>query len=98
VIETQHISLGLTGTGLASRTKAKAQFFDLTLHSLFEFTDEIYNFGRYSIQFNLIQFNLLFILHLQQLVAFLIHPFCPTGFWDGNVLYAHYSITILLRL
>ena len=28
--------------------QAKAQFFDPTLHSLFEFTDEIY-FGRYSI-------------------------------------------------
>jgi len=42
------ISLSLAGTGLASRTEAKAQFFDLTHHSLFEFTDEIY-FGRYSI-------------------------------------------------
>ena len=43
-----NVSLSLAGTGLASRTEAKAQFFDPTLHSLFEFTDEIY-FGRYSI-------------------------------------------------
>ena len=43
------ISLSLAGTGIASRTEAKAQFFDPTLHSLFEFTDEIYYFGRYSI-------------------------------------------------
>jgi hypothetical protein len=37
------VSLCLAGTGLASRTEAKAQFFDPTLHSLFEeFTDEFY--------------------------------------------------------
>ena len=32
-------------TGLASRTEVKAQFFDPTLHSLFEFTDKIHYFG-----------------------------------------------------
>jgi hypothetical protein len=56
-----------------------------------------------GIQFNSILFiyYLLFMFHLQQLVAFLVYPFCPTGFWDGEVLmhpylYAHYSITFYL--
>ena len=50
-IKTRCVSLGLagTGTGLASRTEAKAQFFNPTLHSLFESTDEIYYFGSNSI-------------------------------------------------
>ena len=35
----------LLATGLASRTEVKAQFFDPTLYSLFEFTDKIHYFG-----------------------------------------------------
>ena len=48
-IKTRRVSLSLAGTGLASRTEAKAQFFNPTLHSLFESTDEIYYFGSNSI-------------------------------------------------
>jgi hypothetical protein len=95
------VCLSVSHTGLASGTEAKAQFFDPTHYSLFEFTDEIYYLAgiQFYLNINYIYY-LLFILHLQQLVAFLIHPFCPTGFWDGKVLrhpylYAHCSIVPL---
>jgi hypothetical protein len=96
--DSRRVSLHLAGTGLASRTEANAQFFDPILHSLFEFTDENYFWQVFNLIQYLLYSYLLFILQLQQLVAFLIYPFCPTGFWDGEVsmhpyLYAHYSIT-----
>jgi len=90
----------LTDTDLTSRTEAKAQFFDPTLHSIFEFTDEIYYFGRYSI---LIIFLFIIYPSLATVGSFPHPSLLSHSVWDGKVLmhpylYAHCSITILLRL